>query len=307
MKNVILVLATIAFMFLSFGAVYGDCDWYKEGYVYLDVNQNGEIDPLEGVIVKIVNEAGTFSGQATTDENGYFKICLPYGSDSYVETLDENTIPVVCYVIPIEGVYEFDLTCSEKYDFNEWLLCEDGKCWLTGGGVKFEPIIDDYLAQKGPKDSLGGNVYPGCNPDSGDGGQWNHIAHKLKLHFQGWTIQVVECGNVLGIDPGSDSPETPYNYIEFMGTGTLKGIHGNKMDPADVAFYARCEDRNEPGSRGAKDGALIDRYFLHVYDPITMETLLIIDEDDDPTIMDPVTITGGNLQIHISGCDNPPE
>jgi hypothetical protein len=315
MKKLFIVFAAMALMLLGSGAVFGqcgDCEYYKQGHVWLDGGDgdfSGDDIPLEGVKVIVTDEAGN-TYEDVTDENGFYKICLP-GKGSYVEKLDESTIPQDCYLVPVEEYYEFELTCTHKYECNKWLLCEEGLCWLTGGGVKFEPLVGDRMAEyeKGPSDSIGGNVYPGCNPDSGDGGQWNHVAHKLKLHFQGWTIQVVECGNVPGIDPGSDSPKTPYNYIEFMGTGTLKGIHGNKLDPKvmDVAFYARCEDRNEPGSKGAKDGALVDRYYLHVYDPVTMETLLLIDEDGVPDPMDPVLITGGNLQLHISSCDNPPE
>jgi len=114
----------------------------------------------------------------------------------------------------------------------------------------------------------------------------------------------VACGNVPGIEPGSESPVTPFNFIEFQGTGTLKGIKGSKADFGAVSFFARCEDRNEPGSNGAKDGADIDHYFLHVFQGGT--TLLLVDEDGDPATVDPVTISGGNLQIHISSCANPP-
>jgi len=119
----------------------------------------------------------------------------------------------------------------------------------------------------------------------------------------------VRCGNVEGIPPGSESPVTPYNFIEFTGTGTLKGIKGNKVDYGTVYFFGRCEDRNEPGSNGQRDGAFKDRYFLHVYaDPGNPagSTLLLVDVDHNPATVDPVTITDGNLQIHVSSCDNPP-
>ena len=58
-----------------------------------------------------------------------------------------------------------------------------------------------------------------------------------------------------------------------------------------VYFFSHCEDRNEPGSAGVRDGALKDRYFLHVYsnpaDPAG-STLLLVDVDGDPTTVDPV-------------------
>ncbi len=297
----------IFFLVLLFGInIANACT--KEGYIYCDVNQNGVIDsedtPMAGVRIMIDS-----SWDYTTDATGYFYFELPGNiGHTYVETLDESTLPSdFIYVIPASGVATFTVAEWGEHFYNDWLIdssiCREGKCWFTGGGAKFEPIVNDSLAVHGPKDSFGGNVYPGCNPDSGDGGQWNHIAHKLKLHFQGWTIHVEECGNVPGIEPGSESPVTPYNYIDFSGIGTLKGISGNKVDYGTVFFFAHCEDRNEPGSSGAKDGALIDRYFLHVFDS-TGATLLLIDMDGDPTTVDPVTITDGNFQLHISSCDN---
>jgi hypothetical protein len=180
---------------------------------------------------------------------------------------------------------------------------------MTAGGTKFESLVGDDLAQHGPRNSFGGNVFPGCNPDAGEGGQWNHIDHALKLHFQGWAVQTVACGNVPGIDPGSESPVTPFNYIEFMGTGTLTGIQGNRFPRTAVHFFARVEDRNEPGSEGPADGEDVDRYFLQVFsDPADPAgtTLLLADVDGDPTTLDPLTITGGNLQLHISSCEDPP-
>ena len=108
-----------------------------------------------------------------------------------------------------------------------------------------------------------------------------------------------------GIVPGSTSPVTPYNFIRFRGTGTLRGIKGNNADYGTVHFFARAEDRGEPGSQGGAG----DRYMLHVYsnpaDPVG-STLLLVDQDANPGSIDPVVVTGGNLQLHISSCDNPP-
>ena len=184
-------------------------------------------------------------------------------------------------------------------------IMEAGKCWLTAGGVKFSPLANGLMMAeyRGPKDNVGGNVYPGCSPDAGDGGSWTHIDHRLKLHFHGTDINVRECGNVPGIEPGSESPVTPYNYIVFTGTGTLKGIMGNKDDYGTVCFGALAEDRNEPGNEKALDidgGDDIDRYFMTVYDCDTYEEFLRVDDGAG----EPRTITGGNFQIHISSCDN---
>jgi hypothetical protein len=70
-----------------------------------------------------------------------------------------------------------------------------------------------------------------------------------------------------------------------------------------VTFFARAEDRNEPGASGNRDGAKIDRYFLNVTDA-TNTSLLLVDGDGNPATVDPVAITDGNLQIHISSCFN---
>jgi hypothetical protein len=188
-----------------------------------------------------------------------------------------------------------------------WLTLPSGICWLTGGGVKFEPVTGTKLAEHGPQVTFGGNVHPACD-GAGAGGDWNHVDHDNRLHFHGTEIPDVGCGNVDGIPSGSTSPETGFNAIEFQGTGTLKGIAGNKDDFGTVCFAARAEDRNEPGSNGAKDGALIDRYGLVVWDCMNTGAILLVFGDFDRTweIPTPVPITGGNLQMHSNPCDNPP-
>ena len=292
--------------------------WHTEGFVFCDANENGQFDagdtPIPGVRVSVMNTSGTLTKHEITDANGFYIMFLPHIIDSYIQTLDASTLPPgSTIVLPNGGPHAFTLTdqlavlTGINYLINS-VVCQEQEpvaCWLTGGGVKFEPLVGQDLAEHGPSDSLGGNVFPSCSPEPGNGGSWTHIAHSEKLHFHGTDIQTVSCGNVPGIDPGSESPVTPFNYIEFQGFGTLKGIKGSKVDHGTVFFFARCEDRNEPGSRGAKIGADIDRYFLHVFDA-NGNTLLLIDGDGDPDTVDPVTITGGNLQLHVSSCDDPP-
>ena len=100
---------------------------------------------------------------------------------------------------------------------------------------------------------------------------------------------------------------TPFNFIEFYGTGRVQGIKGNRLKVEPAYFWARVEDRNEPGSNGQRDGLLKDRYFLHVFsnpaDP-NGSTLLLVDIDGNPATIDPIAITDGNLQLHISSCDD---
>ena len=188
---------------------------------------------------------------------------------------------------------------------NECTLNPTGDCWLTVGGVKFVPLANGTVAEHGPKDSFGGNVYPGCNSDTGaDGGSLTHIFHSEKIHFHGTTIRVIECGNVSPPAPpdGSESPVTPFNYIMFEGEGTIAGIKGNKMEKTDVCFDAEFQDWNEPGNEkaaAANGGEDIDRYRLRVFECPDGDTLLEIGDFENL-----VTLTGGNAQLHISSCDN---
>ena len=157
------------------------------------------------------------------------------------------------------------------------------------------------MATGGPKDSVGGVAYPSCSPFPSNGGQWNHLAHSLKMHLIGKDIMVIRCGNVPDIEPGSESPVCPVNFIEFTGTGVVKGIHGNKMEDLPVSFFVRAEDRNEPGNEHALNsngGEDIDRYFLRVEDS---GGSLVFQVDDGAG--NPLTITGGNFQIHCTSCD----
>lgn len=165
--------------------------------------------------------------------------------------------------------------------------CLVSACWMTGGGVKFDPVIGADVAEHGPKVSLGGNVAPSCSLEPGQGGQWNHVDHELKLHFQGFAIDEVTCSGV-----PTDSPDVTVNHIDFAGHGRLVGIAGNKVAYEDVCFTAKAEDWSEPGSKGQPDPALRDRYFIRVTD-CAGNTLLSLGTETEL-----VEITGGNIQIH---------
>jgi hypothetical protein len=299
-------VATVIVLFAAPAYAVPPHEFLLTGKVLCDVDADGKYDPavdtpLVGVLVTVENV-----GSDTTDGEGAFDILLPDSISWYTVDLGELPVDPTSISPPVPHGY---LPGPELIFLVESPDCsgEAGGCWLTGGGVKFSSITGTRLAEKGPKHNFGGNVFPSCSPEPGDGGQWNHISHSDVYngpwHFQGWSIDRVVCGNVEDpeVEPGSESPVTPYNFIEFEGTGTLKGIKGNKMSYDEVRFFARAEDRNEPGSGGAKDGVDIDRYFLHVWDPGSGATLLLVDDNGEP-----ITITGGNLQLHISSCDNPP-
>lgn len=301
MTKVVLLTATFALAGAS--AAFA---WHLDGYVTCDPTGT----PLSGVtiLVESIDGGPAFSGTGTTDDAGFYTIPLPDSPREFRATVmlgaNEDAVS------PATGMVEMFTTVSDYELHQDWVIssprCEPQGCWLTGGGAKISQVTGESVAECGRAHNFGGNVYPGCSSTAGDGGQWNHVAWNLKLHFQAFAIHVIRCGNVDGIPPGSDSPDTPYNFIEFEGSGRLLGIRGNKVDLEPVYFFARCEDRNEPGSQGQHDGAFKDRYFLHVFsDPTDPDgsTLLLVDLDGDPATVDPVTITDGNLQIHISSCD----
>jgi hypothetical protein len=284
------------------------------------VTCEGNGEPMQGIVVTIASTDGQgFLAQSTTDEFGHFDIHLPGVYGCYRVTLavaDGDNV-----VSPAEGYYDFCILSGVMEYHQDFVVYSptclppepEMACWLTAGGAKFSSLTGTYLGQSGrlraaKEYNWGGNVNPGCSPTAGEGGQWNTIDALRKLHFQGFAIEVVRCGNVEGIPPGSTSPVTPYNFIEFQGTGRVQGIQGNKADYPLVYFFARAEDRNEPGSNGMRDGAGKDRYFLNVYtdpsDPVGT-SLLLVDLDGDPATVDPLIITDGNMQIHISSCDDP--
>jgi hypothetical protein len=284
--------------------------WHAEGTVLCDANGNGIADtgdlPLAGISVRIVGPGGV-DVTVTTDEAGRYFAQLSEDGGTVTVTVGNAPAAIIgpSQVSGTIGTGEIWWMVEANFLVNGSGCTGDGglKCWLTGGGTKFSPLIGMQVAERGPAHNFGGNVNPSCSAEPGEGGQWNHVAHSSKLHFQGTSIQVVQCGNVPGIEPGSESPVTPFNFIEFEGTGWVKGIAGNKTNLDLVTFFARAEDRNEPGSNGAKDGVDIDRYFLHVKDG-GGNTVLLVDADNNASTADPVTITGGNLQLHISSCTN---
>jgi len=308
MKKLLTTLAALT-MLLVAGSAYA---WHIDGRVYCD----GTGLPLAGVSIQVTSTDGAgFTGTATSDDGGYYFVALPEVPGCFRASASVGAGESV--VSPISGSYEF-CTTSSVFEFSQnWVIsspsCSNQGCWLTGGGAKFSQFTGTYLGQSNSNKASkmynwGGNVNPGCSPTAGQGGQWNTLDALQKLHFQGFAIQVVRCGNVDGIPAGSTSPVTPYNYIEFKGTGRVKGIQGNKADYPLVYFFARAEDRNEPGSNGQRDGAGKDRYFLNVYtnegDPVG-SSLILIDQDSDPATVDPLIITDGNMQIHVSSCTTP--
>jgi hypothetical protein len=155
---------------------------------------------------------------------------------------------------------------------------------------------------------MGGVIYPACSGKPSKGGQWNHVAHSAQLHLQAFDILEVKCGNLPEDDhpPGSESPVTPFNYLEWWGVGRAQGIKGNKSSYDTVYFYGRAEDRNEPGSEGPAEGTDIDRYFLRAsLNPDGTNVIYCAAEGGDCSDAAAYgrLISGGNMQLHYSSCE----
>ncbi len=102
---------------------------FAMGRVYCDENRNGEIDwwptpdpVLEGIVVNIESHDGTFFNFGVTDSDGNFLIELPADPASYRETIDETNIPFIEYMIPSEGFYDIEITDTQNWSWNQWLI-----------------------------------------------------------------------------------------------------------------------------------------------------------------------------------------
>lgn len=289
---------SLCLLLFAFASVCKAC--WSSGYVLCDANQNGVIDsadtPVPSVLVIVTNVSGTYSNANWTMPDGLFMVQLQTNvNDTYVEYIDTNTLPAdSTFLFPIPPTYTFSIDVNTNpYFAGSFLInnpaCQsNGGCWLTGGGTV------GGTARR-PDHNFGGNVYPGCSSTAGDGGQWTDISRVAKLRFQGTVVQTVDCGNVVGYPPGSSSPVTPFNLIDFTGFGTLKGIAGNKADYGTVYFTARAEDHAEPGRQ-------IDRYYLRVYAADGTTLMLVSGDTSNPTNIVTVPISTGNLQLHESSC-----
>jgi hypothetical protein len=216
---------------------------------------------------------------------------LPETPATYTICIDPTTLPAGATVVG-GNCTTFSVDDANRFaDVNfelQGAFCEvtppPGRCWLTGGGTVFKT--------KGkPNFSFGGVVNPGCSPIAAEGGNWNVVDHFTGLHFQGQVITVDGCSGV-----STRSPKVNVNIIDFSGTGILTGIGGNPSAQVDVCFVARAIDNLEPGGGN-------DLLYLNVTDCATGASLLLISGSTTPSVVSPVPISTGNLQIHTTGCN----
>ena len=158
---------------------------------------------FKNVTIEVVGTScqGAFSGQATTDSEGLYSIALPDCDGTYCASVDPNSLPAGATASPAGGGNGcFNTTVADDSEVINWdvsgAICDQHACWFTGGGAKLDPLFGLPAGHKGKWISFGGNVNPGCSPTAGDGGNWNHVDRISNIHFQGRTIQVLDCGNV---------------------------------------------------------------------------------------------------------------
>ncbi len=200
------VLSVLVLSLISGARAYA---WHVEGQVRCP---NGSVYPGVKVAVLGASSQGAFEGFDYTDSDGRYLVELPNAPGSFVATLDASTLPSDATIpAPVNFVTTYTaviVTINWGVDSS---VCEDGACWLTGGGAITSPRPVTSTARRQAKSktgsrtpnlSFGGNINPGCSPTAGDGGNWNHVDRILNLHFQAKSIKVVRCGNVPGIPAG---------------------------------------------------------------------------------------------------------
>ena len=280
------------------GSVATSNAWQTSGHVFCDANQNGQIDsgdvPVPGVLVIVTNTSGTFSNGDFTTTDGGFVLALPAVPDSYVEYLHPLTLPSdATVVIPAGGVYAFTLNGDPNTNFvGDFLISSSNcasvtpppppttnGCCLTGGG-------SICAGQGQPQITFSGKAIPACGCASGDSGSWDVVSCGLRLHFQGEVLEIVNCGVT----------ESGCKFIEFQGAGTLKGTGDNKANCGLVYFFVRAEDCGGCGSPA-------DRLYFRAYAADGTTLLLISGDTANPLNVVPITLSGGDLQIGTSCCD----
>ncbi len=271
----------IASVLLAFGlSAFTVNAWDVSGFVKCP---NG--NTASGIEVSIVG-----NGSTITDNTGFFFLPLPAAPATFTICVNPATLPAGATVVGTNCT-TFSVSSNAMFATVNFTLegpfCEvpPARCWLTGGGTVFK-------VKGQPHFTFGGVVNPGCSPTAAGGGNWNVIDHFTGLHFQGQEIMVLGCS---GVPTGS--PKVNVNIIDFAGTGILSGIGGNPEATIPVCFTARAIDNSEPG-KGK------DRLYLNVFEcGNPSDSFLLISGNANPTVVAPVPISTGNLQIHTTGCN----
>ena len=248
------------------------------------------LNGLDGEIVWVVPGSLAPGGVLTFSFNAKF----PDNFDCSSSCVDSAFVSSSCGNATVRDSVSCTISCGRT----------TAKCWFTGGGQSTDGA--------GNLHSYGGVVYPGCSPTAAGGGNWNDLNHNTGVHLKGLTLHVEKCDNLPApFPPGSSSPKTGVNYIEFNGHGYVTGLNnGNKR--TEVVFWGHYEDRHEPGnSKSQPNVDLRDRYFFVAFAGSTPVAVISNDGSTDTTtsnaLAHAVIITHGNMQIHQTGCDKAPK
>ena len=258
---------------------------------------------LNGVTVNILDCDGNLMATGVTGDggvNGFTTVvigipgCAPCGNGTcfpfgITVCVDPNTLPSgvtlkkVCQSLTVpstEGTgTEFE---AQGCTTPPVLLC-----WETGGG---EIASTGNGSKSGLIEwSFGGNIYPGCSPTAGGGGNLNIVNHLTGAHFKGENFTVVDCRG-----PATGSPKVTHNTIDWIGTGEVYGVAG-LADGTPVTFVGTFQDLHE-------SGAGFDGLYIAVT-PVGSTTVIAdFAIGTGPNAL--FLLSTGNVQIHQSSCGN---
>ncbi len=294
------VCKTIAGLVLAAGTLSVANAWDTSGYVVCDANQNGQIDAndsaLSGVLVVVTNVAGTYSNANwTAASDGGFVIDLPNQADTYVEYLHPLTLPSDARVVlPSGGVYQFTLDSVTQSNFLGSFLISSSLC--ASNTPPPPPTVNSNLfclkaeaticgGRGKPLYVVAGEVSP-VNGGTNACGEWAVVASASKLKFLGRPVDIVDEGQ------DTDANGSVYKYMEFEGTGTLKGFGGCRANYGVVSFYARVEDHG-------KCRTTPDSIYFRAYLADGTTRLLISADSNNPLNVAPVNISKGNVELSV--------
>lgn len=248
--------------------------------------------PFSGVTINVTgtNCDGPYAASTQTDADGNYLFDFPCPG-AYTASIDMHTLPADATAVTFS---QSSFVVDDNFPNNGiyWQVtsaaCQvpQSTCRLAGLAAKTE-FRSGRLVVSG----FGGLVRPSCQGSN----CWDHVDGGKKLNFHSTAIQITNCG-----DGGTTAQ--PFHFIEFSGTGTLKGIDGNRANYGTVYFVARAEDRRQFG----KTLSPPDRYFIRIYsnaaDPVGSTLVLLGGNTSDPAA-NTVPITLGELQVRKTTCN----
>jgi hypothetical protein len=265
---------------------------HTEGLVLLDVNHTGQFEGndlgLPNVLVVVTNLSGTFSNASlTTASGGTFSIQLGSTTDTYVEYLMPASLPTGSFVAqPTGGAYTFDLGPSNLEFKGNFLVGSPISPSVPGtNNCSLEAHGTINGQNKGHAQfTFTGSAFSARDANNGATGEWNIQSRDPRLTFSGSVFDILNCGEL------TNSSGVVTRYIDFQGAGNLKGSHGAKTHYGVVTFSGRAVDNGH--SRQHPDSL----YFR--VDTADGNTVLLISGDSsDPTDVEPVTLSSGEITI----------